>query len=78
MTALQRVILSTVDLLIVSLLTGLVVRRRYYACYCFFFLLVAVLVPDLMMGFWPDRFYRKWFWLVKEGFIHLLTLGTAL
>jgi len=78
MPLLQKVILYSVDLLIVAVLAGLVVRRRYAACYCFALLLVSVLISDLMMGLWPDRFYTKRFWLIKEGFLHVLTLAVAL
>lgn len=78
MPLLQRVILYTVDLLIVGLITGLVVRRRYSACYSFFVQTIAVLASDLLLVFWPDRFYTKKFWLVKESFLHLLTLAVAL
>ena len=77
MTPLQRVILYTVDLLILGLLTGLVVRRRYAACYSFFLQLVAVLASDLLLVFWPDPFYTKKFWLIKDSVLYLLALVIA-
>ncbi len=77
MPLLQRVILYTVDLLILGALAGLLVRRRYSACYSFFLQLVAVLASDLLLVFWRDRFYTKSFWLVKESFLHALTMVVA-
>lgn len=51
---------------VATALVGLVVRRRVSACYPFAAYLSAVLVADLMVILWPDRFFRQWFWIAKE------------
>ena len=53
-------------------IVGLAARRRYRLCVSFFLFLWAVLVPDLLVPLWPERYYSRWFWTLKE------TVQTAL
>lgn len=65
-------------LITTALLTGLVVRRRYRACYAFCGYLLAVVVADCLILAWPERFLRWDFWLLKETVHSLLKFGIAL
>jgi hypothetical protein len=66
------------DLLILAAVVGILVRRRYQICQTFVLYLGAVLVSDLLLIFWPERFYTKLFWLLKEVLINALRFGVAL
>jgi len=83
----------TVQVLIVTLLVGLFVRRKYRACYSFVLYLLAVFVADLLMLFGPRHldagswfigilgekgFYSRSFWLFKELALDLLKFAVAL
>jgi hypothetical protein len=60
------------------LLAGLVVRRRYRACYSFALYLIAVVVADSLILASPDRFHQWGFWILKETVHSLLKFAIAL
>lgn len=78
MTALQRLISYVGNALILAVLLGLIVRKRYASCYSFAPYLVIVLVPELVMALWPERFFRWDFWILKEAALNLLKFAIAL
>jgi hypothetical protein len=78
MTSLQWWIGVLAELILVALLAGLVVRRRYGACVSFTVYLVAVLAPEILISGWPERFHRWDFWIVKETVHNLLKFAIAL
>jgi hypothetical protein len=59
-------------------LVGLAVRRRYDVAYTFTFYLSMVFATELLILVWPERFYRKAFYLDKENLINALRFGVAL
>jgi len=63
---------------VIAILTGLFVRRRAHLCWSFVAYLVAVLVLNSMMSFWPDAFYRLWFYSLMHELLNALKLGIAL
>jgi hypothetical protein len=77
MTGIRLILAWAVVALNVSTLTGLAVRRRLGSCWSFTLYLLAVLVGDLLILLAPDRFWRKPFWVVKEGVCDLLSLFIA-
>lgn len=64
--------------LLAALFLGLVVRRRYRACYSFALYVPAVLLPQLLLLLWPHRFFRWDFWLLKETVHQVLKFAIAL
>jgi len=70
------IIAITVDLLILAMLVGLFVRRRWSVCYAFTTQQAFVLVTDLMMVFGP--YYTKSFWAGRENISQALTIVIAL
>jgi hypothetical protein len=65
-------------ILICAILAGLVVRRRAASCWSFVAYLTAVAVSDLLITVWPERFFRKDFWILKESVHNLLKLAVAI
>ncbi len=65
-------------ILICAILAGLVARRRAASCWSFVAYLAAVAVSDLLIAVWPERFFRKDFWILKESVHNLLKLAVAL
>src|SRR5215470_11396343 len=66
------------SVLILAALVGILARRRYRICYTFLLYLGAVLLSDLLITFWPERFYLRSFWLLKEILNNALRFGVAL
>lgn len=61
-----------------TLLLGLVLRRQLGRCVSFSAYVVAVLVPTVLMAFWPGRFYRWEFYSMQEALHALLKFAIAL
>ena len=66
------------SLLATATLVGLVVRGRWRLWYTFPVLLVVVIGHDLLVGLWPERFYRGGFWRLKESALVLIRLAMVL
>ncbi len=64
--------------LLIAILSGLALRQRLGECYSFALYLVAVLVPQVLEGIWPERFYTRDIWLAKEALHHTLKISIAL
>jgi hypothetical protein len=78
MTNLARLILFTVDSVIVLALAGLIVRRRWQLSYTFDLYLLMVLILDLPNGFWPARFFHWEYFLAKETVNNILKFAIVL
>jgi hypothetical protein len=78
MTSIQRVAMIASLALLVALLAGLFVRRLYRVCYSFPTWLLAVLAGDVLMFFWPERFYTWGFWMAKETAYAALKIAIAI
>jgi hypothetical protein len=65
MTASQVLIAHAVKILILLALAGIVARRRWGLCWSFTSYLVVILVCNSLVSFWPERFFKPWFWLVR-------------
>jgi hypothetical protein len=74
----QSILVALGSGLLVAILGGLAVRRRLGQCYSFDLYLVAVLVPQVLEGIWPERFYVRDVWLVKEAVHHVLKVAIVL
>ena len=78
MTPFDRAVTATSVILICAVIAGLVGRRRLAACVCFTLYLLAVASSEAVIALWPDRFWRRSFWIFKESVHNLLKLGIAL
>lgn len=83
----------TVQVMTVTVLAGLFLRRRYRACHSFVFYLLVILAGDLLILLGPRQldagswlfdslgkrgFYSRDFWLIKELAINLARFALAL
>ena len=64
--------------MLAAAILGLVWRRRYRLCLSFFVFLWAVLIPDALVALWPERFYTRAFWTLKETAQTALMIAVAL
>src|SRR5438128_1435568 len=78
MTLLQAAITQAGTILMIVLLVGLFVKRRVRLWYAFALLVAAVIVSNVLVAFWPARFYRWSFWLAKETTHNLIRFAMAL
>jgi len=65
------------DLLLGLVLAGLVVNGRARLCWSFAGYVAAVLICDRLIVWWPESFYTRGFWAMKESLYWLLKLGVA-
>lgn len=59
-------------------LVGLMVRGRWRLWYTFPLLLLIVMTHDLLVGWWPERFYRSHVWQAKEYTLVVVRLAMVL
>ena len=59
-------------------LAGILGRGRYRTCVLFPTYLLAILVGNALVSFWPETFYTRWFWILKQAVYDLLKLGVGL
>jgi hypothetical protein len=64
-------------LVLIAILAGLFARRRAHLCWSFVAYLVATLVCNSLMSFWPDQFYRLWFYSLMQDLLQALKLAVA-
>jgi len=60
-----------------AILVGLFSRRRAHLCWGFVAYLVTALVCNSMMSFWPDQFYRLWFYSLMLDLLNVMKLAVA-
>lgn len=78
MSIAQSAMLAGGTLLLALLLAGLFFRRRARLCVSFTVYVAAVLVSNLLILLWPERFYAWWFYLTKEASLNLVKLAVAM
>ena len=78
MSLYDRALIWASIVLIVIVIAGLVTRGRVRSCQTFVVYLAAVGFASALIVLWPDRFYRQWFWILKEGILNALKLGMGL
>jgi len=64
-------------LVCLGILVGLFTRRRAHLCWSFVAYLVTVLVCNSLVSFWPDRFYRLWFYSLTQDLLTAMKLAVA-
>jgi hypothetical protein len=60
-----------------TILVGLFVRRRAHVCWSFVGYLAWGLVCNTLISFWPEQFYRQWFYQLMQGVLDALKLAIA-
>ena len=74
----DRALIAAGVILICAILAGLIARRRAASLWSFAAYLAAVALSDALIALWPERFFRKDFWILKENVHNLLKLTLAL
>jgi hypothetical protein len=78
MIALQLFGADLVRVLVVLTIVGILVQRRHRLCWSFLGYLVAILIGNCLVTFWPDRFYNDTFWMFKQAVYDIAKLAVAL
>jgi hypothetical protein len=77
MNELQLLVANLVRTAVLLILVGLFVRKRAHLCWSFTLYLATILVGNSMVAFWPERFYARWFYILKESVYNVLMLCVA-
>lgn len=77
MSATQILLLHSMKLGMIAVLAGLFARRRAHLCWSFVAYLVTGLVCNALMSFWPDEFFRLWFYTLTQQLLTALKLAIA-
>lgn len=77
MSEYQLLVANLVRTAVLLIFVGLIVRRRSHLCWSFTLYLAAILAGNSMVSFWPERFYVRWFYILKETVYNVLTLCIA-
>jgi hypothetical protein len=78
MTGLQVVVAHAVRLALLVLLVGILRRGRVSRCRSFAAYILVVLLGNVLVSFWPDRFLNPSFWILKQGVYDALKMAIAL
>jgi hypothetical protein len=78
MIAAQLLGANLVKVLVVLTLVVIFVQRRQRLCWSFVGYLVAILIGNSLVTFWPDRFFDKQFWMLKQAVYDIAKLAVAL
>jgi hypothetical protein len=73
----QLLLAHVVKLTLLAILVGLFARRRAHLCWSFVAYLAAILIGNSLVSFWPEQFYTKWFFILKEGVYNALMVAVA-
>lgn len=77
MTPDQILVAHIVRALCLIAVVGLVARRRAHLCWSFLAYLVVVLSYNTLVTFWPDQFFKAWFWILGHGIFDALRMAIA-
>lgn len=77
MSAHELLVANLVRTAILLIFVGLLVRRRAHLCGSFAVYLAATLAGNSMVSFWPERFYTRSFYILKESVYNVLMLCIA-
>jgi hypothetical protein len=74
----DQVVAHAARLGLLTLLVGMLWRGRLRECWTFGVYVLAVLLGNTLVSFWPDRFHVPWFWVIKQGVYDILKVAIAL
>ena len=78
MNTVELFVANAVKVLALFTIVGILVQRRQHLCWSFLAYLMAILTGNCLVTFWPDLFYAKWFWMLKQAVYDLAKLAVAL
>ncbi len=73
----DRLQIGVAVVLVGVVLVGLFRRGRAASCWSFVAYLCVVAISDALVALWPDRFWRRDIWVIKESVLNLLKLAIA-
>ncbi len=77
MSATQLLLFHAMKLGMIAVLAGLFARRRAHLCWSFVAYLITGLVCNSLMSFWPEQFFRLWFYSLTQELLTALKLAIA-
>ena len=77
MSELQLLVANLVTTTVLLILVGLIARKRAHLCWSFTVYLAAIAVGNLMVMLWPEQFFTRWFYILKESVYNVLNLCLA-
>jgi hypothetical protein len=77
MSADQVLLLHVTKVLALLTVVGVLYRRRAHLCWTFVVYMLTGVVCNTLVSFWPDQFYRRWFWILQQGLFDALKMGVA-
>jgi len=78
MSDLQLLVAHAAKLALLALLAGILWRGRARLCWSFALYVLAVLLGNVLVSFWPSRFFTPSFWVLKQGVYDALKMAIAL
>jgi hypothetical protein len=77
MSGTELLLAHAIKLGFLAILVGLFARKRAHVCWSFVGYLMWGLVCNLLISFWPDQFYRQWFYQLTQGVLDAFKLAIA-
>ncbi|PYQ52766.1 MAG: hypothetical protein DMF78_10635 [Acidobacteria bacterium] len=77
MTAAEILLAHCLKLGLLTILVGLFVRHRAHLCWSFVVYLAWGFIGNSLITFWPDQFYRQWFYMLMQASQDVLKLAIA-
>jgi len=77
MSATQLLLFNAMKLGMIAVLAGLFARRRAHLCWSFVGYLMVALVCNSLMTFWPEQFFRLWFYSLMQELLTAFKLAIA-
>jgi hypothetical protein len=77
MSGAELLVQHVMKLACLAILAGLFARKRAHLCWSFVAYLVTMLVCNSLMSFWPDQFYRLWFYSLMQDLLQAMKLAVA-
>ncbi len=77
MSGTELLVNHVMKLALIAILAGLFARKRAHLCWSFVAYLVTALVFSSLMSFWPEQFYRLWFYSLMQDLLQAMKLAVA-
>jgi hypothetical protein len=77
MSGAELLVNHAMKLVLIACVAGLFARKRAHLCWSFVAYLITTLVCNSLMSFWPEQFYRLWFYSLMQDLLQALKLAVA-
>jgi hypothetical protein len=78
MSDLQLLVAHAAKLALFALLVSILWRGRARQCWSFALYVLAILLGNVLVSFWPSRFLTPSFWVLKQGIYDAIKMAVAL